>query len=203
MKTIITINRQFASGGREIGKRLADALKLKFYDKELLQYIYKKTHIDKELLEKEDETIHSNIFNFAFGRSFSAYQQPLSNTIQLETSKIILEEANKYGGVFVGRCADYILRDHNPLKVYIYSSSDDFKIKRCFDKVPNDKEAKSDKEMLKEINKIESQRKKYYEYYTGQSKEDFANYDLCIDTSKIGIKNAVEIILTAAKLLNK
>lgn len=201
MKQIITINRTFGSGGREVGKRLADELNIKHLDKELINSIYKKTNIDKQILKNEDENVDSDLYNYSLSRSFATYQMPMSDHIQLETSKIIKEQASKNSCVIVGRCADYILRNENPFKVYIYSSDDNSRIERCFNKIPQDRETKTPEAMLKEIKKIDKKRSKYYSYYTGGDKDLMNNYNLCIDTSKISIKNAVKLIIEALKLI--
>ena len=196
MSNIITINRQFGSGGREVGKRLADALQCSYYDKELLEIIAKEVGYTTEYINQFDESA-TRTYAYTFGRSFVTYQQTPADTIQLAYTNVIKSMAQKNDCVIMGRCANHSLRDQNPLKVFIYASDIDFKIARCFDKVPADKEFNTQKQMAKDILKVDKQRAKYHEYYTGQTWSDMSNYNLCIDTSKIGINKAVELILNA------
>ncbi len=197
MSKIITISRQFGSGGREVGKRLADALLWSYFDRELIEQVATETGLDKGYIEKYSESVATRNHPYVFGRTFIAYQQSPSEKIQLAQLKIIRELAEKGDCVIIGRCADYITREQNPFKVFIYSSSMDFRIDRCYDKVPADRENKTEKEMQKEIIGIDKRRRKYYEYYTGLGWGAIENYNLCIDTSAVGIQGAVEIIQKA------
>ncbi len=194
--SIITINRQFGSGGREVAKRLADTLGCAYYDKELLNIVAKEIGVSSELVDKLDETNISNI-NYTFSRSFMSYSQLPIEDINISERKLIQELAHKTKGIFVGRCANKILSEHNPLKVYIYSSSMDFRIDRCFDKVPSDLQTKLREDIEKEILAIDSKRSAYYKNKTGDDWGNVENYNLCIDTSKVSIKKAVEIIVKA------
>lgn len=191
---IITINRQFGSGGREVGKRLAEALNIAFYDKELLNMIAEETKMHPDFIDKFDEVNVMN-FNFSFGRSFYTYQQSPTEQVQIAQGNIIKQIADKESAVIMGRCASHILKDSNPFKIFIYSSDMDLRVKRCFAKDPNDK--KSEKDMIKEINKIDKQRAKYFEYYTNEKWLDISQYNLCIDTAKVDIKTAVSMIVSA------
>ncbi len=195
MGGIVTINRQFGSGGREVGKRLADVLSWAYYDKELLGKIAEQTGLSEGYLNLYDEQSTRN-YAYSFGRSFTSYIQSPSVAVQLEFDKIIKEAALKGDCVFIGRCSDYTLRDHNPFKIFIYASDMDFRVKRCFDKAPEDK-TKGEKLMIKEIIAVDKKRARYHEQFTGQNCEDMFNYDLCIDTSRVGIKGAVDIIVKA------
>lgn len=197
MSKIITINRQFGSGGREVGKRLADALMCAYYDKELIKEVSEKSGLTEDYVEKYSESNFTRNYSFTFGRTIPAsYIQPPSDTIQIAQSKIIKELSKKGDCVIVGRCADAILDDQNPFKVFIYSSNMDTRISRCHEKVPTDKD-KTKKDMEKMILNIDKQREKFYNHYTNKTWGDMTNYNLCIDTAKIDIKKAVEVILVA------
>ena len=196
MNKLITINRQFGSGGREVGRRLADKLGIAYYDKELINAIAEKTGFDEKYIEQCDEQAISG-YTFTFARAFSTYQQSPSEQIQIATCKIIKEITHREDAIIIGRCANYILEEQKPLSVFIYSSDNDFRVKRCFDKVPSDRESKTEKEMLKDILAIDKKRSKYYEFYTANEWMKMSQYSLCIDTSKVGINNAVDIICTA------
>lgn len=194
--SIITISRQFGSGGREVGKRLADALGYSYYDKELIAKVAENSGFHPDFIESNSESSFTRSYSYTFARSFSVYNQSLSDKIQIEQNKVIKEVADKGNAVIIGRCADYVLSDEKPFKVFIYSSDMGSRIKRCYDKVPEDK-TKSAKEMEKSIRKIDKTRSKYYEFYTGQSWSNLENYNLCIDTSTVGVMKAVEIIISA------
>ncbi|WP_409967501.1 cytidylate kinase-like family protein [Bengtsoniella intestinalis] len=192
----ITINRQFASGGREVGKRLADALDIAYYDKELLSAIAEKSGFSQNFVSEFDETSIKN-YVFTFGQTFTTYNNsPITQLLNVQ-SEILQQIAKKESAVIMGRCANYILSDENPFKVFIYSSDMDARIKRCYDKVPQDVGVKSATKMKDDIQKVDKKRSMYYEYYTDQKWMDMSNYDLCIDTSTVGVKGAVEIILNA------
>lgn len=193
---IITINRQFSSGGREVGKRLADALNIGYYDKELLDEIAQKSGFSSNFISELDESTVKN-YHFTFGQAFAYYNNsPMTELLQVQ-SETIKQIAQKESAIIIGRCADYILKDEKPFKVFIYSSDMNVRVKRCYEKVPADMGVKSEQEIIDNIKSIDKKRAKYYEYYTGQKWIEMSNYNICIDTSKIGIKAAVEIILNA------
>ena len=202
MVKLITINRQFGSGGREVGKRLSDALQSAYYDNELLSAIAKETGLSANFVDNFDEVPARN-YRFTHSCSFASYQQPLIEQLQIAQTKILNEVATRGSAVIIGRCADYVLREYKPFKVFIYSSDMDFRVTRCFDKVPEDIQIKTHKEMENEILSIDKKRAKYYEYNTGQKWLDMSNYNLCIDISKIGVKRAVEIILSEISFESK
>ncbi|MFR9543540.1 MAG: MATE family efflux transporter [Rikenellaceae bacterium] len=192
----ITINRQFASGGREVGKRLADALHIAYYDKELLQVIAEKSGLSQNLVAKYDEVSIQN-YHFTFGQAFTAYQHSPVGRLLHAQSEILQQIAENEHAVIIGRCADYMLSDANPFKVFVYSSDMDARIKRCYEKVPEDVGVKTALEIKDNIQSIDKKRAAYYESSTGQTWNDMSHYNLCIDTSKVGVKGAVEIILNA------
>lgn len=201
MNTIITIGRSFGSGGREVGKRLADVLDFSYFDEEIIKAVAKESGLHPDYLARYSEAKVTRNYPIMIGRTFSYHSQPSpGEEIQILQMKIIKEVAEKGNCIFVGRCADYILREQNPFKIFIYTSDMEARIQRCYDKVPSDKD-KSEKEMSKMILSVDNKRRKYYEQLTTQKWGDMQNYNLCIDTSKVGIKNAVEIIAKARELI--
>ncbi|MFR9543765.1 MAG: cytidylate kinase family protein, partial [Rikenellaceae bacterium] len=197
----ITINRQFASGGREVGKRLADALHIAYYDKELLHAIVERSGFSNDFVTAHDEASMKN-YHFSFGHAFATYNSsPMTQLLQVK-SETLQQIAEQESSVIIGRCADYILRDDKPFTVFIYSSSMDARIKRCYEKVPQDVGNKTEREMQEHIQGIDKKRREYYEYYTDQKWMDMSHYNLCIDTSKVGVKGAVEIILNALHMID-
>lgn len=201
MNKIITISRQFGSGGREVGKRLADKLNYAYYDKELINAVAKESHLSEEYIEKYSEAALSRSFPLVFGNSFYSYSIQPSEQVQIAQSKVMLELAHKGDSIFVGRCADYVLSESNPFKIFIYASNMDFRIERCYRRVSEEK-IKSEKEMKKKILKIDKQRAAYYEFYADKKWSAVGNYNLCIDTSKFGVKGTVDIIIAALNTCN-
>ncbi len=196
MKTIITVSRQFSSGGRQVGKRLADALQYAYYDKEIVGEIAKQTGFAQEYIEKYSEKSVTRVYPYTYGATFYGYKDSPVEEIQKAQFEIITKLAQKGECVIVGRCADYILREQNPLKVFIYASDMACKIERCKNK--KDDDGLNEKEIVKQISRIDKERAKYYYFCTGQKWGELENYNLFIDTSAIDIKTAVEIITTAA-----
>lgn len=195
MSTVITLSRQFSTGGREIGKRLSDRLGYSYYDKELIEMLAEENGLSREYLEHFNEKIVKH-YPMTTGRTFVRPYQSPTDTIYTLQAKIINQLAEENDCVIVGRCADYILRDTKAFKVFVYSSSMDARIERCYTKVPEDR-AKTSKEMHKKILEVDKRRSRYYNYYTGRKWSNMENYNLCIDTAKIDIKTAVELIACA------
>lgn len=199
---IITIGREFGSGGRELGRRIAEALNAAYYDREIITEIAKRTALSEEYVQRIIEHRPVAAFPIHIGRSFTFY--PVINpvwdqgqTIYQEQHKIIQEIAQKSDCVIVGRCADYILREQSPLRIFVYSDMES-KIKRCranADIKNDDSENMSDKELKQHIIDINKNRSKYYEFYTGQDWGDMANYDLCINTTHVSIEKAANYII--------
>ena len=190
MNKIITISREFGSGGREIGKRLSDELGWAYYDNEVITAIAKEMGMTEEYI--------GNIFEkgiypcaFQFAKSFSTYSslQSTQTDILIMQQKILKEIAKKGNAVIVGRGADKILRDFNTMNLFVYSNMDS-KIKRCREKVIED-ENLSDKELIKKIKSVDKNREKFYNLISGSEWGDKNNYHLCINTSDTNIKTII------------
>lgn len=199
MNTIITIGREFGSGGRELGRRLSEILGFAYYDEEIITEISKRTQLSEEYVQNIVE--HKPIVSFPIhiGTTFQPMvNTPMdqSNAIFREQCNILTEMADKSDCVIVGRCADAILRDKKPFRIFVYADMES-KIARCRAKVP-DQASLSDKEMAKRILKVDKQRAKYYNFYTEQVWGSRENYDVCVNTSGKSIKELAEFL---AKLL--
>ena len=195
MNKIITIAREYGSGGRETGIKLAEKLGLKFYDKEIIALAAQAGGLDTDFVAKHEEMVPNFIGGGFTDPSFAsfAYQPSYSDTIYFKQCEILRQIADQGPCVIVGRCADYILRDYNITKVFIYSDLES-KINRKASLVPSGSGV-SREQLEKDIIKINKGRKKYYEHYSGNRWGDMANFDLCISTSEIGVDGAVETIL--------
>lgn len=195
MKKIITIGREFGSGGRELGRRLAEQLQIAYYDQEIIMEISKRTSFSEQYIQQIVEYKPVNLFPITIGRSFHPVINPVfehSKSIYYEQSQIIKEMVKKSDCVIVGRCADYILREQNPFRIFVYAEMES-KIKRCREKA-SEHEHMSDKELKQHIIDIDNNRAKYYKFYTGQLWGNKLNYNLCINTTQTVIKEIVPII---------
>ena len=192
---VITIAREYGSGGREVGVKLSERLGIPFYDKEILKLVAEKGDLHEDFLAANEEK-PPQFLAPSFGRTMleTFYQPSFSDTIFVEQSKIIKSIADEGPCIIVGRCADYILKD-SAFKVYIYADMA-FKIAHKHLVAP-EKEDYSDEEMIKYIKSVEKKRARYYEHYTGYKKGVATNYDLCIRTDLIGVDAAVDLIVKA------
>jgi cytidylate kinase len=195
MSKIITVSREFGSGGRQFARNLAEILGFEYYDKEILAEIAKNTELSEEYIKSVVDRKPHSLFPISIGHSFSSgmdYQLMQMQQIFSAQFDTITELAEKSDCVIVGRCADYILRDKNPYRIFVYADMDK-RIQRCIDHVQGDES--DDPEVVKKwIIKLDKDRAKYYEDYTGQKWGDKQYFDLCVNTSKFDIKNLAESI---------
>lgn len=184
-KVIITISREYGSGGRYVGRLIADKLGIKFYDKDFVTRLSEKTGLSEEYIEQNEQKRNSiDALNNGI-----YYNLSNSDDLFVKESELIKEIADKESCVIIGRCADYILKDNeDTINVFIYSNMKD-KIKRAVEKY-NIKE----KEAEKEIKNIDKQRSNHYKHYTGKKWGDSSNYDLCINSDFMGVEKTAEII---------
>lgn len=202
MKQIITIGREFGSGGRELGCRLAEELKIAYYDQEVISEIAKRTKFSEEYVHQIVEHKPITPFPIHIGTSFSPAVNPMilqSQSIYQEQSRIIREMAKRSDCVIVGRCADYILRDEKPFRIFVYADMES-RMKRCREKA-SVQEQMSDKELARHILDIDKNRARYYNFYTDMTWGDKHNYDLCVNTTQPKIKKIIPIIADYAKFI--
>ena len=204
MNAIITIGREFGSGGRELARRLSEELGFAYYDQEISQELAERTQLSESYVRAIVERSPVTSYPIHVVRSFHPAVSPVmdqTNKVCQEQTTIIKELAEKSDCIIVGRCADYILRDYKPLRIFVYSGMAE-KIARCRQKSEDTKDL-SDKELEKQIKNIDKNRKKYYDFYTGQEWGDKRNYDLMINTSNISIKVAAHEIAVMIKEFRK
>lgn len=195
MNRIITIGREFGSGGREIGRRLAEHLRFAYYDQEIIKEIAKRTNMTEEYVRSVEEQQPIPLLPITIGRTFTLPAGAITDqaqTVYIEQSKVIREMAQKSDCVIVGRCADYVLRELSPFRLFIYADMTS-KMERCRKK-GQEKDMLSDQELQRKIRSVDKVRSKYYQFYSDQVWGDKKNYDLCINTSYIEIKKAVDAI---------
>lgn len=189
MNRIITISREFGSGGREFGRRLSENLGFAYYDQEIVQEIAKRTELSEKYVQQVMSHRPITSFPIHVGRSFRMMADPnldQSQTIFREQCTILKEIAAKSDCVIVGRCADYILQEEDPFRVFVYADMPS-KVKRCREKNYENEEL-TDRELERRINAVNRRRAEYYEYYTGQKWGDRIHYDLCINTTQGTVK---------------
>lgn len=201
MNRIITIGREFGSGGREFGRRLAEELHIEYYDKEIITEISKHTDLSEEYVKAVLEKRPHNLYPITIGQSMAIFND--YNTKQIQSvfaaqCEILKYLADKSDCVIVGRCADYILKDYKPYRIFIHASMES-KINRCLSR-KNEQEDLPVKKLKKYIKNVDKDRAKYYEFYTYQKWGAKENYDLCINTTDTVIKDIVPVI---AKIFQK
>ncbi len=202
MNRIITIGRQFGSGGRELGRRIAEELEIAYYDREIVTEIVKRTDLAEEYVSDVEESRPLPLLPITIGRTFSLQLDPMVQQQQqvfLEQSKIIREVAEKSDCVIVGRCADYILREMKPFRIFFYADMEARKI-RCRERGKQDRDL-SDRDLERKILGIDKERAQYYRFYTEQEWGEMLNYDLCLNTSGVNMKKAASAL--AALIIRK
>ena len=196
MNKIITIGREFGSGGRELGKRLADLLDIAYYDKEIIEEISKRTQLAESYVHQIVEQKTGAFFPITVGRTLHSagpdYIQRQDTAVYTEQANVLHEMAEKSDCVIVGRCADYILKDLHPIRLFVYANVES-KMARCRQKA-DEHEHLTDRELERLIKKVDKNRARYYGYYTGQEWGNRANYDMCVNKSSIPVKELAEAL---------
>ena len=199
MNTIITIGRQFGSGGREIGEMVAEHFGIKCYDKELLSRAAKESGFCEEMIQNHDERpTNSFLYNlvmdtYSFGYNSSSFvDMPISHKVFLAQFDTIKKIAKEEPCVIVGRCADYALSDlPNVLNLFIYGD-EECKIKRIRERFSDITSNEKAREMMI---KKDKQRQSYYNYYSSKKWGRADSYDLCINSSILGFEGTVKLII--------
>ena len=184
--TIITISRQHGSGGREIGRRVAEQMGIPFYDREVIELAAKDSHIDISFFENsETKGAGSLIYDLSAG---SHTTLPITDRVYLQQVKTIRDIAQKGGCVIVGRCADAVLADRSHvLRVFVYADSDTRR--RRVETFYH--------ESAEDLEKLEKKRSSYYQHYTGKRFGDAENYNMCLDSGFLGLDECVKAICSA------
>lgn len=201
-KLIITIARQYGSGGREIGERLGAILGIPVIDKELITETASKSDMHVDVLHKADEVAaNSLLYTLAmgsnvFGSAMSfGYKMPINDKLFLLQSDAIRAYAAEGSCILIGRCADYVLREEpNLLRIFIHGDLDHRKA-RVAERHPDIKPT----QVIDIINKTDKRRASYYNFYTGNKWGKFDNYDLMINSSTLGVEATATLIADYAK----
>ena len=195
MNQIITIGREFGSGGRELGHKLAKELKFAYYDKQIISEIVEKTDYSREYVQEVVENRLTYMLPPAYSTGMSIgneYQiQQMQKIVKAQT-EVIKEMSGKSSCVIVGRCADYILKDEEGIRLFrlfVYADMES-RIKRCQERAPEG-ENFTDKELEKHIKKVDRNRANYYSDFTLQKWGDKSCYDMCINTTNVNIDDVI------------
>ncbi len=191
MKTkIITIGREFGSGGRTIAKKVAEKLQIPCYDSEILEEVAIKSGILKEEVEKKGEHLSASAKMSTIFTLYNLYSNMTKDDIIWHTQKKVIEEISEKGPcVIVGRCADYILREREDIiRIFIYADKKT-RAERIVKVYGENSEAPE-----KRIKDKDKKRAAYYEHFTEMTWGDPAHYDLCLNSGKLGIDRCVDII---------
>ena len=189
MRKIITIGREFGSGGRELGRRLSEHLGIAYYDHEIIAEIAKRTALSEAYVRQITENRPLTSFPIHFGGRFCALPDPLlqqSISIYSEQHRLLCELAEKSDCIIVGRCADYVLRDSHPFRIFVYADAQS-KLMRCMER-RTPEETLSEQDMKRKITEIDRNRARYYAFFSGQKWGARENYDLLVNTSGQSVK---------------
>lgn len=190
MNKIITISREFGSGGKEIGKRLADKLGYAYYDSKIITLLAKETGMSEEYIKNISEK-GTYPYVFQFAKSFAMYSTMQNNQTEIlvKQADILKKIAQKGNAIIVGRGANTILREYEPMNIFVYANMKS-KVNRCREKA-NVEEQLTDKELENKIKSIDKNRKAFNNIISGTEWGNKENYNLCINTSDIEIKKII------------
>lgn len=203
-KLIITIARQFGSGGREIGERVAKLLGIPLFDKQLIADAASKGNLSEDIIKKTDETAaNSLLYTLAMGSNVVGttmhfgYKMPINDKLFILQSEVIKEYAKSGSCVIIGRCADYVLREEdNVFRIFVYGDLEHRK-ERVKERHPEIKSS----QIIDVINKTDRRRASYYNFYTGNKWGKYDNYDMAVNSSTLGIVGTARLIADCAKVL--
>lgn len=184
MKQSITISREFGSGGREIGFKLAERLGIPFYDKEIITMAAEDAHIAESILKAHDERA-PKMFEYAPSNPFSVYRMPMSDQIFLAQSKVIKQLVDQGPCVIVGRCASSVLA--NSINIFIHADMD-HRLQRKLSMNTGVEPAK----MKEHIYSVDKRREKYFQHYANKPWGQLKDYHLTMDSGLVGIEGCVE-----------
>lgn len=195
-KVVITIARGYGSGGRTLGKKLAEELNIRCYDREILRMASDESGINEKLFGQVDEQLKgSPLFRIMKKNPCLEILPPedeqfVSNDNLFNyQAKVIGDLAKEESCIIIGRCADYILKDYdNVIRLYFYAPLED-----CVERIKK-QNGGTEKEIIKKIERIDKHRRDYYKHYTGKEWDDARNYDFCLNTSSMSYEKLVQVV---------
>ena len=200
MNRVITIAREFGSGGRELGKRLAQELQIAYYDGEIVSAIAQRSDMAEayvnQVLEKRIVSYYPITIAHTLSMVHGDAQYTVNQGIYAAQTEILREMAQASDCVIVGRCGDYILADYKPLRIFVYADMES-KLRRCREREQD--VGRGDRELERNIRNVDKARARYYFFYTGQTWAERQNYDLCVNTSAVDIRILAKMIAYASE----
>lgn len=198
---IITISREFGSGGRELGKHLSDLLGIPCYDKEIIRMIAENQGFDENYVSRMSEKSIQEAYPITIGHRFrtTGFDHTTQQAIKInvEQTKIIKAFAEQGDCIIIGRCADVILKEYNPFNMFVYADKA-ARLKRCLERTADD-EKLSEKELAHKISEIDKSRASHRSLYTDTKWGAKENYHLCVNTTGIDIKVLASLLATYIK----
>ena len=198
MKTVITIARSYGSGGKTLGKLLADKMGINCYDREIIRMASDTSGINEELFGRVDEKLKkSPLFGIVRSNPYKGngvIPPESSNFVSDDNlfnyqAQVIKELAEKESCIIIGRCADYVLKDNpNVIRLYLYAPLED-----CVKRVMAQNSI-TEKDTIKKIETIDKYRSDYYKYYTGKEWNDARNYDFCLNTTSMSYEKLIQVV---------
>lgn len=199
MNKIITISREFGSGGRELGRCLAEALGFAYYDQEIIIEIARRSGLAEEYVNSIVEKRPFTYYPITNAQTLTAAYTPqfdFNVKVYTEQINIIEDLASKSDCIIIGRAADYILREYKPVNMFIHADMES-RLRRCRRRAPED-ERLSDSQLKAQIKAVDKNRARYYKFFTNRKWGEKENYTLCINTTNTVIK---DIALPLSELL--
>lgn len=188
MRKIITISRQYASGGREIGQKLAERLGTGYYDNQLLEEAAKASGIHQSHFVENDEK-RTNSFLYLLSTTYGQGGVPFDDSLFFATLNAVRKIASEEDCVIIGRCADYALRDFDRVLNVFITAPIDVRVKRAVEVY-----GIAEKHAGDYVKRIDKQRVSYYNYYTDKRWGQPQNYQICLDSSALGIDGTVDLL---------
>ena len=199
-KYIITINRQYGSGGRTMGLRLSEELGIPFFDRDLLKIASEVSGINEKLFAKVDEKhrgsiaklgkLFKNVYEGQVEQPDSKGYTSVDNLYSIQAKAIEMLADGDESCIIMGRCADFILKDRDDVLSLFIHADDQFRL----DSIKQKLSMGNDSEILKYMYRTDREKEGYYHYHTGRNWSDAKNYDLCLDSGKLGYDKCIEII---------
>lgn len=186
-KYVVTLSRQFGSMGRSISKRMSEILGVDFLDRDIVEETAKRMGLHISMISEEEEAVKAGFFGRIYPLGIG--MPSLKDDIFQTQENIIKDIANKESCIIVGRCGDYVLKDHpNKLSVYVYAPYEE-RLKNCVEKLGMDE--KTARRMIKEV---DAARENYHKMYVPGYTSPFDNRDICVDSSRFGVDGTAEML---------
>ena len=192
---VITVSREFGSGGREIGKRLAESLGVAYYDREIITAVARRSGLAEEYIASISERGVNAYYPITFGHTFAHSSAMLDPQVEVmaEQNKLLKSLAQKGDCVIVGRCADVVLRGEKPFNLFVYADLES-KLARCRARQSEEEKKLTDAELKRRMAKVDKDRSRYRALLTDRRWGDMQGYHLCVNTSGWDMHKLVDVL---------